>query len=234
MTLYTSIVPSSKGLTTEQLKVLMNCDVEKRKSILQMEFEAKMKRFAEKQKLTEQRVVNLAKRRQVEKLAKIARNNNRIEEVKYRKNAIDTAENYRRLNLAATLKNRDRMKMKQIAKAKNTQERLKQKKLLQQYCTRVVKQEAMLEENAALIDWCIVKRNLYKSYKPKKKIKEPKKILKKTRVELPKPCSYVQVSEINVKIKLIIVVCICELFFFVTLTFTIIHYSSPNYFVYII
>lgn len=191
-----SCASATSGLTAEHLQVFTDSDVKRRKSILRMEYEAKLRRYAEKLKQTEQRVVDLANRRQIEKLEKIARNRERFERIEKRIDAINTVQFYRKIKLNTTWKNRDRKKMKQIAKARETKVAEKHEKLLQRYFTLVENQNQKLEKNAALIDRCIVNPHLYHNDKPEMKIEEIK-IQEEIQEESSEQCSYIQVSEIN-------------------------------------
>lgn len=202
MTSYTSIVQSSCGSTTARLtadrRQALNNDVEKRKAILRVEYEEKKRGFADKLKETEQRVIELARRRKVEKLEKIAKNRERFEKVKKNIDAINMAQVYRKIKLTETFNNRDRKTMKQIAKTREIEETKKREKQMRQYLTMVEKQHQELKENAEMIDRCVLNPHLHYEEEPEE-IKE--EIEEKIEEKSSEQCLYLQVSEINLKIK---------------------------------
>lgn len=179
---------------TEQLKAIMENGVKERKSIIQLEDEAKLKRYAEKLKQNDKRVIDLAKRREVEKLEKIAKNKARFEKAKKNIDAVNTERDLRKIELTRKWNERDIIKMKRIASMKEMKVKEKQEKLMEQYTTRVKEQNKKIEKTAALLkDQCKMKPRL--SVKPKIKVK---KIETEDKIEEdpPEECLYIQVSEI--------------------------------------
>lgn len=153
---YTPTIP---GLNSEHLNALEN-NLERRKAIIQRNYDAKQEKFVVNLKLTEERIKNLKNLRKIEHLNVIAKNNAHRNKIQTQLKATKTYEYYRKLNLIATLKFKDKKHLKNIEKFKQNKLEDKIEKDLNLYRTILDRQRRMIKYNKELIEECVENKNV--------------------------------------------------------------------------
>lgn len=153
---YTPTIP---GLNSEHLNALEN-NLERRKAIIQRNYDAKQEKFVANLKLTEERIKNLKNFRKIEHLNVITKNNAHRNKIQTQLKATKTYEYYRKLNLIATLKFKDKRHLKNIEKFKQNKLEDKIEKDLNLYRTILDRQRRMIKYNKELIEECVENKNV--------------------------------------------------------------------------
>lgn len=187
------------NVTPEHRKVF-ECDVEMRKKIIEQAYVVKQRRYAEKLAIIDKRAAILKKRRKIEHLKMAAMKKSAYQKFLVRLDLNNDMYFYKRQKMITDIKKKDKEKGEKLAKFKQHQLRVKQKKEVERYWVTIDRQKKMMQNRNLLIDKCI-KETVSDETIYLEEINEVEEEIE-MEPESSEDCSFYKVSEMKINIEL--------------------------------